>query len=67
MYLKTVRERKPKNKVMSWNTKLIEILLLIITVVDLERFNLKDKPITYTEVFVKLYNWRNYAQVHKIY
>ena len=37
------------------------------TVVDPERFTAKDKPITYTGTFVKLYDWRNHGQVHKIY
>ncbi len=37
------------------------------TVADLEQFNYKNKSITYIEVFVKLYNWRNDGQVHEIY
>ena len=47
--------------------KQIGKLLLIVTVVDLERFTVKGKPITYTGAFVELYNWRNYGQVHEIH
>ena len=36
-------------------------------VIDLERFTPKSKPVTYTRVFVELYNWRNYGQVYEIY
>ncbi len=34
---------------------------------DLEWFTLKGKPVTYTEVFVELYNWRNHGQVYEIH
>ena len=43
------------------------MLLLTVTVADLEWFTLKDKPITYTGGFVELYNWRNRGQIHEIY
>ncbi len=41
---------------MSWNSKLIERLLLIVTVADLKRFTLKGKPVIYTKAFVEVYN-----------
>ena len=41
---------------MSWNGQPIGKLLLIVTVADWEQFTLKDKPVIYTRVFVKLYN-----------
>lgn len=34
---------------------------------DSEQFTLKSKPVTYTEAFVKLYNWRNHRKVHEIH
>ena len=37
------------------------------TVADPEQFIAKAKPITYTGVFIKLYNWKNRGQVHEIY
>ena len=37
------------------------------TVADLQQFTPKSKPVTYTEAFIELYNWRNGRQVHKIY
>ena len=37
------------------------------TIADLEQFISKDKPVTYTKAFVKLYNWKNRGQVYKIY
>ncbi len=41
--------------------------MLTVTVVDPERFTLKDKPVTYTEAFVEFYNEKNRRQVHEIY
>ncbi len=41
--------------------------MLTVIVADLERFTLKSKPVTYTEAFVELYNWRNREQVHEIH
>lgn len=38
----------------------------IITVVDLEWFIFKNKPVIYTRVFVEFYNWKNRRQVYKI-
>ena len=52
---------------MSWNAKLIEKLLLTLTMADPEWFTLKGKPVIYTRAFVELYNWRNHKQVHEIY
>lgn len=52
---------------MLWNGKLIGKLLLIITMVDLKQFTFQVKPITYTKIFVKLYNWKNYRGIYKIY
>ncbi len=52
---------------MSWNSKPIGKLLLIITMADPERFTFKGKSITYIGAFVELYNWRNHEQVHEIY
>ena len=37
------------------------------TIADPEQFTAKGKPITYTGVFVELYNWRNRGQVHEMY
>ena len=37
------------------------------SVADPERFTPKGKPITYTGVFVELYNWKNSGQVHEIH
>ena len=37
------------------------------TVADPKRFTPKSKPVTYTRIFVELYNWRNGRQVHKIH
>lgn len=42
------------------NKKQIRKLLLTITVADPERFIAKNKLITYIEVFVNLYNWKNH-------
>ena len=42
------------------------MLLLTVTVADPERFTFKSKPVTYTRVFVELYNWKNNRQVYKI-
>lgn len=48
------REKKSRNEKMLWNSKLIEKLLLIITVVNPEWFTFKGKPVIYTKAFVKL-------------
>ena len=37
------------------------------TIADLEWFIPKGKPVTYTGVFFKLYNWRNGRLVHEIH
>ena len=37
------------------------------TIVDLEQFTPKDKPVIYTRVFVDLYNWKNSGQVYEIH
>ena len=58
---------EPRNEKISWNGKLIGKLLLTITVVDPERFTLKENPVTYTRAFIELYNWRNSGQVHEIF
>ena len=55
------------NKRKLWNNKLIRKLLLTVTVANQEWFTPKNKPITYTRQFVKLYNCRNCDQVHKIH
>ena len=47
---------QPSNEKKPWNGKLIRKLLLVVTVVDLESFTPKDKPVTYTGAFVELYN-----------
>ena len=44
------------NKEKPWNGKLIRRLLLTVTIADPEWFIPKDKPITYTWAFFKLYN-----------
>ena len=43
------------------------MLLLTVTIADPKRFTLKNKLVTYTRAFVKLYNLRNLGQVHKIH
>ena len=35
-------------------------------IADPERFTPKNKPVTYTGAFVKLYNWKNGGQVQEI-
>ncbi len=50
---------EPRNEGRLWNGKLIRKLLLTITVADPEWFTPKSMPVTYTGVFVELYNWRN--------
>lgn len=37
------------------------------TIVNLDQFTAKGKPITYTKAFIKLYNQKNRIQVHEIY
>lgn len=37
------------------------------TIVNSKCFTIKDKLITYTEVFIKLYNQRNLKQIYEIY
>ena len=61
------RGRELRNEGKPWNGKLIRKLLLTVTVGDLERFTLKDKPVTSTGAFVELYNWRKPRQVHEIH
>lgn len=34
---------------------------------DSKQFTFKNKPITYSEAYIDLYNWKNYGQVYKIY
>ena len=58
---------RPTNEGKPCNGKLIGRLLVTVTLADPERFTPKGKPITYTEVFVELYNWKNRGQVYKIY
>lgn len=58
---------QPNNKGKPWNSKLIERLLLIMTVANPEQFTSKGKPVTYTEAFVEFYNWRNDGQVHEMH
>ena len=42
-------------------------LLPNMTVAILEYFTLKNKPVIYTGVFIKFYNWKNHKQVYEIY
>lgn len=37
------------------------------TIANLRQFTLKNKPIIYIGIFVKLYNWKNHKQVYEIY
>ena len=37
------------------------------TMANPERFTSKSKLVTYTSVFVELYNWKNGEQIYKIY
>ena len=46
---------EPTNERKLWNRKQIGQLLLILTVANSERFTAKNKLITYTGAFVKLY------------
>ena len=41
-------------------------MLLTITIADPEQFSPKSKLVTYIEIFVELYNWKNCGQVHEI-
>lgn len=41
--------------------------MLTITVVDLEWFNPKDKPVMYSRAFIELYNSKNYRKLYKIH
>ena len=43
------------------------MLLLSVTIADLERFTPKDKPVIYTGAFVELYNQRNGGQIYEIH
>lgn len=65
-----IEERELKNRLVNnrklQNRKQIRKLLLTKTVADLEQFTAKNKQITYTEVFVELYNQKNYKQVHEM-
>lgn len=40
-------------------------LLLIVTIADPQQLDQKGKPVMYTRIFVKMYNWRNRRQVHE--
>lgn len=60
------RRGESKNEWKLYNSKLIERLLLIITVVDPKRFNLKGKSFIYIEAFAKHYNWKNCRRVLEI-
>ncbi len=62
-----IRGGEPRNERRSWNGKLIRKLLLTVIVADPEWFTPKSKLVTYTEVLVELYNWRNHGQIHEIY
>lgn len=53
------REGELRNEEKSWNRKLIERLLLTITVAEPERFTFKGKLVIYTRAFVGFYNWKN--------
>lgn len=50
-----------------WNSKLIEKLLLTVTVLDIKWFTFKDKPITYIRTFIEVYNQMNSGQVHEMH
>lgn len=50
-----------------WNNKLIEKLLIIVTVINHKRFIPKDKLVINTSAFIELYNWKNCGQVYEIY
>ena len=49
----------------SWRSKLVERLILIVTVADPQQLNQKKKPIMYTGAFVEIYNWRFRGLVHE--
>lgn len=57
----------PINEKKLQNGKKIRKLLLTVTVVNLERFIIKSKSIIYIEVFIEIYNQRNYEKVYQIY
>ena len=42
-------------------------LLLIITIIDSQKLDWKQKQIIYTGAFVEIYNWHNRRLVHKTY
>lgn len=56
-----VKKKKPQNG------KLIEKLLLIITMANSKRFTPKNKLVIYTVTFVELDNQRNCGQIYEIY
>ena len=58
---------RSSNEIKPWNVKLVEKLLLTMTVTNPKRFTPKGKPVTYTKAFVEFYNQKNHRQVHKIY
>lgn len=37
------------------------------TIVDLKRLTLKNKPVIYTKILVELYNEKNHRQVHEMH
>ena len=50
---------RPSNKGKSWNGKFMRKPLLIVTVANPKWFTPKDKLVTYTGIFIELYNKRN--------
>lgn len=68
-YLDKVEEliNQSDNEKKSSNSKLIERLLLIVTITNLEWLTCRSKLVIYTGVFVKLYNLKNCEQIHEIY
>lgn len=56
----------PNNEKKLQNSKLIEKLLLTVTVADPEQFTCKSKLVTYTETFVEFYNQENNSQIYGI-
>lgn len=62
------RKKEPIDKLINeknlQNKKRIEMLLLTMTIVNLGLFIIKIKIITYTGIFVKLYNQRKPKEIH---
>ena len=48
-----------------WENKIVERLLLTITVADPQQLDQKRKPLIYTKAFVEIYNKRSRGLVHK--